>query len=250
MVGGMSGTRRILLTNDDGIDAPGLAALERAVEGLGATAVVAPLGAQSGCSHKVTTHEPVATVARGPGRFAVDGTPADCARLALHHLTGPVDWVIAGINAGGNLGVDVHHSGTVAAVREGVIHGLRGIAVSHFIARGRAIDWDRASLWTRRVLEALLERPTPPETFWNVNLPHPGPEVRDVEIDFCPVDPSPLPLAYRVDADRAEYNGSYPDRPRRPGWDVDACFGGRVAVSLVHLMASVERFGGDEGATR
>jgi 5'-nucleotidase len=246
----MSDRRRLLLTNDDGIDAPGLAGLERAVEGLGDLTVVAPVGAQSGCSHKVTTHGPVPIVEHGPGRFAVDGTPADCVRLALHHLAGPADWVISGINAGGNLGVDIHHSGTVAAVREGVINGLRGIAISHFLARGRPIDWDRAARWTRRVLDLLLPRPTPPETFWNVNLPHPGPEVEEVDLVFCPVDPSPLPLSYRVEGGQAEYAGSYPDRPRRPGWDVDVCFRGRVAISLVHVMASVERFEADEGTTR
>ncbi len=209
---------------------------------IGVAAVVAPLDAQSGCSHKVTTHAAVPIQERGPGRFAVDGTPADCVRLALHHLAGPVDWVFAGVNAGGNLGVDIHHSGTVAAVREGVIHGLRGVAVSHFIARGRAIDWGRAARWTARALRLVMDHPASPETFWNVNLPHPGPEVQDVEFVFCPVDPSPLPLAYRVDGSMAEYSGSYPDRPRRPGWDVDVCLGGRVAISLVHLMASVERF--------
>lgn len=238
----MEHPRRLLLTNDDGIDAPGLAALGRAAAGFGGATVVAPLGAQSGCSHKVTTESPVPIVGRGEGRFAVDGTPADCVRLALHHLAGPVDWIISGINAGANLGADIHHSGTVAAVREGVMHGVRGIAVSHYIARGRAIDWDRAARWSARVLGLLIDRPTPPETFWNVNLPHPGPEVEEPEVVFCRVDPSPHALAYRVEGDAARYCSSYPDRPRRPGWDVDVCFGGRIAASLVHLMASVERF--------
>lgn len=236
----MARTRRLLLTNDDGIDAPGIAGLARAASGFGDATIVAPFGAQSGCSHKVTTDIPVRIEERGPRRFAVDGTPADCARLGLHHLAGPVDWIIAGINAGANLGVDVHHSGTVAAVREGVIHGVRGIAVSHYQARGRAIDWDRAARWTASVLAFLLDRPTPPETFWNVNLPHPDHDVDEPEFVFCRVDPSPHPLAYRVEADAAQYAGRYPDRPRRPGWDIDVCFGGRIAISLVHLMASIE----------
>lgn len=250
MVGGMAGPRRLLLTNDDGIDAPGLAALAVATARFGEAATVAPLRAHSGCSHKVTTDVPVAVEDRGPGRFAVDGTPADCTRLGLHHLAGPVDWVIAGINAGANLGVDVHHSGTVAAVREGVIHGIPGIAVSHYITRSRAIDWDRAARWTGRVLALLLDRPIPAETFWNVNLPHAGPEVEEAEVVFCRVDPSPHPLAYRVEAGSAAYAGRYPDRPRRPGWDVDVCFGGRIAVSLVHLMASIGGPGPGEGLAR
>jgi 5'-nucleotidase len=238
----MASQLRLLLTNDDGIDAPGIAALDRAVVGLGTIKVVAPLGPQSGCGHRVSTDAAIALEDRGPGRHAVDGTPADCVRLALHHLAGPVDWVVSGINAGGNLGVDVHHSGTVAAVREAVIHGVRGVAVSHYIARGREIDWDRAARWTARVLADLLGRETPPETFWNVNLPHPGPDDGDPEVVFCPVDPSPLPLDYLVGAGTARYIGIYQARPRRPGWDVDVCFGGKIAVSLVHLMASVERF--------
>ena len=238
----MTRPRHLLLTNDDGIDAPGIDALARAASSFGEATVVAPIGAQSGCSHKVTTDVPVPIERRGERGFAIDGTPADCVRLALHHLAGPVDWVIAGINAGANLGADVHHSGTVAAVREGVIHGVPGIAVSHYLIRGRPIDWDRASRWTARVLALLLARPTPPEMFWNVNLPHPSLEVEEPEFVFCQVDPSPHPLAYRVERDTAQYAGRYPDRPRRPGWDIDVCFGGRVAISLVHLMASVERF--------
>src|SRR4051812_33752156 len=107
--------RTLLLTNDDGIDAPGLAALEVAAEGLGARSVVAPFGPYSGCSHAITTHAPVTIGRRGPGRVAVEGTPADCVRLALDHLVPGFDWVLSGINAGGNLGTDVFHSGTVAA---------------------------------------------------------------------------------------------------------------------------------------
>jgi 5'-nucleotidase len=239
MVGDMARPRRLLLTNDDGIDAPGLAALARAAASFGEARTVAPFGAQSGCSHKITTDERVPIEERGPGRYAVDGTPADCVRLALHHLAGPVDWVLSGINAGANLGVDVHHSGTVAAVREGVIHGIPGIAVSQYIARGYPIDWDRAASWTAHVLTILLDRPLPPETFWNVNLPHPGPEVGEPEVVFCPVDPSPHPLAYRLVEGGAEYASVYPERPRRPGWDIDVCFGGAIAISCVHLMASI-----------
>jgi 5'-nucleotidase len=240
----MAHANRLLLTNDDGFDAPGIAALARAVSRLGEARIVAPVGAQSGCSHTVTTHVPVAIHDRGGGHYAVDGTPADCVRLALHHLTGPVDLVVSGINAGGNLGVDVHRSGTVAAVREGVVLGIPGIAVSHYIAKGRAIDWDRAARWTAEVLAVLMPREIPPETFWNVNLPHPGAEVEDLpEVVYCQVDPSPHPLEYRLESGTAEYMSVYHSRPRRPGWDVDVCLGGRVAVSLVHIMASVERFG-------
>src|SRR4051794_39363931 len=106
---------RLLLTNDDGIAAPGLLALESAVRHLGAEfVVVAPASVCSGCGHRVTTDGTIRVEERTPGRFAVEGTPADCVRLALHALATGVDWVLSGINAGGNLGADVYHSGTVA----------------------------------------------------------------------------------------------------------------------------------------
>ncbi len=227
--------RVLLLTNDDGIDAPGLGALREAAEGLGRCVIVAPDGPFSGCGHKVTTHEPIVVSPRGEGRYAVRGTPADCVRLALHHLAPGLSWVLAGINAGGNLGTDVHHSGTVAAVREAVIHGRPGIALSQYIARGRPIDWARAARWAHDVLADLLERPWEPGTFWNVNLPHPEPGGPDPELVSCPLDPSPLPLSYRVEGDAVRYTGDYQKRARRPSSDVDVCFGGRIAVSLVRL---------------
>jgi 5'-nucleotidase len=225
-----------LLTNDDGVDAPGLAALRDAAHGLGPCIVVAPAGPFSGCGHRVTTHEPIAVVRHTEDRIGIEGTPADCVRLALHHLVPEPSWVLSGINAGGNLGTDIHHSGTVAAVREGVIHGVPGIAFSHYIARGRSIDWERAGVWARRVLELLLARTWEPGTFWNVNFPHLQPSDPDPEVIFCPVDPSPLPLRYRLEADRAFYAGDYHLRARRPSSDVDVCFGGQIAVSLVHLF--------------
>ncbi len=125
-----------LLTNDDGWDSPGLLALRQAAGGLGRCRVVAPSGPHSGCGHRVTTHAPIEVKAMGEDILAVAGTPADCVRLALHQLAPKPRWIFSGINAGGNLGADVHHSGTVAAVREGAMHGVPGIALSHYIARG------------------------------------------------------------------------------------------------------------------
>ena len=121
---------RLLLTNDDGIDAAGLHALLNAVRELGEPVVVAPAGPQSGVSHAVTTGTAVRVDPRNEGRFAVHGTPADCVRVGLHRLCPDAKLVLSGINHGGNLGADVYYSGTVAAVREGVIHGWPGIAIS------------------------------------------------------------------------------------------------------------------------
>src|SRR6266478_368311 len=138
---------KLLLTNDDGIDAPGLEALLNAVRTLGDPVVVAPAGPQSGVSHAVTWDEGVRIEPRGDKRFAVHGTPADCIRLGLLRLVPDAKWVLSGNNHGANLGADVHYSGTVAAVREAVLHGWPGIAVSHRHQREKQFDWARATRW-------------------------------------------------------------------------------------------------------
>ena len=225
-----------ILTNDDGYHAPGMAALRDSVSRLNAKfLVVAPAEAVSGCGHTVTTHAKIISSPEDKGGWSVAGTPADCSRLAIHQYAKSSQWILSGINAGGNLGVDIFHSGTVAAVREAVFHGRKGIAISHYIAKNHSIDWDQASQWTSVVLKVLLNRDLPENTFWNVNLPclpqgSPIPELVD-----CPWDRSPLPLDYLYDANSAAYSGIYHNRPRVIGADVDVCFGGRIAISLVHI---------------
>lgn len=225
--------RLLVLTNDDGIDAPGLAALGRAAAGLGEVRVVAPLGPWSSKAHAVTTHGPIRIEARPGGGFAVDGSPADCVRLALHHLAPGAAWFLSGINAGGNLGSDTHHSGTVAAAREAALHGRPAVALSHYIARGRPIDWPAAARRAAAVLRDLLDRPWVPGTFWNVNLPHPEPGAPEPGVVACPLDPSPLPLSFRIEGDHAHYAGDYQRRTRVPAGDVATCFGGQISVTLV-----------------
>ena len=223
---------RLILTNDDGIDAPGLAALIRAVSDLGELRIVAPSGPQSGCGHAVTTHSAVETRRRHDGAIAVSGSPADCVRLALHHLATGADWVISGINAGGNLGADLYISGTVGAAREAALHGMPSVAISQYIAKGRPVDWQATADLAAKVLRDIMARPSVPGSFWNVNLPHPAIEEGVVE---CPVDMSPLTLSYRVEGDQAHHTGDWHERPRRPGSDVAVCFGGRVSASRVTL---------------
>ncbi len=226
---------RVLLTNDDGIDAPGLQALLEAVQPLGEPVVVAPLEHLSGCSHRVTTQAPLRLHARRERHLAIDGTPADCVRVGLHLESG-IDWVLSGINEGGNLGADVHISGTVAAVREAVLHGKPGVALSHYHRRGGHIDWATAAAWVRSVLLELLARPWTPGTFWNVNLPHLEAGAARPEVVFCPLEPGPLPLSFRREGDLLHYNGDYHQRGRRSGSDVDVCFGGKIAVTELRLF--------------
>jgi 5'-nucleotidase len=190
----------------------------------------------SGCGHQVTTHQPIEIEQRSAQCFAVAGTPVDCVRLALHSLAPDASWVLSGINAGGNLGTDVYHSGTVAAVREAAIRGLPGIALSHYIARGRPIDWPRAAEWAGRVLRRLVTLRWDSDTFWNVNLPHPVPGGPEPGIVFCDLDPSPLPADFRIEGNHAIYTGNYQARLRRPGADVAVCFGGDISVTPVRAF--------------
>jgi 5'-nucleotidase len=226
----------LLLTNDDGIDAPGIEALERAARQLGEVVVVAPAAVCSGCGHRVTTDAPFRVERRGEGRYAVEGTPADCVRVALHELAPQARWVLAGINAGGNLGADVWHSGTVAAAREAVLHGWPGVALSCYRKKGQPFDWARAAAWAAAVLRDLLARPAEPGVFWNVNLPHLPPGSADPEVVFCPLDPHPLPLSFRREGEHFAYDGNYHGRRRRSGSDVDVCFSGRIAVTRLSLF--------------
>jgi 5'-nucleotidase len=227
---------KLLLTNDDGIEADGLRTLLAAVSGLGEPVVVAPAGPQSGVSHAVTTDAPLRVDARG-GHFAVHGTPADCIRVGLHRLCPDAGLVLSGINHGGNLGADVYYSGTVAAVREAVLHGWAGIALSYYRKRGTEFDWPRAGRWATRVLADLLAKPLAPGSFYNVNLPHLRPGEADPEVVFCPLDPHPLPLSYRHEDDGGmHYDGDYHTRERTVGADVDVCFSGRIGVTTIKLL--------------
>jgi len=227
---------KFLLTNDDGIDAPGLAALVQAAQSLGEPLVAVPAAALSGCSHRVTTDGPLRAEQHQAGRWTVHGTPADCVRLGLHQLAADAAWILSGINAGGNLGADVHHSGTVAAVREAVLHGRPGIALSHYHRRGQTLDWQQAAAWVVPVLRDLLARPWTPGTFWNVNLPHLEPGAPPPDVVFCPLDPRPLPLSFRTDAGLHYYDGDYHQRARDAGCDVEVCFGGKIAVTRLTLF--------------
>ena len=223
----------IILTNDDGIDAPGIRALSKALGGQGI--IVAPKQPHSGCGHRVTTHKPIHLEKRSLTEYAVDGTPADCTRIAVKHINKETKWVLSGINAGGNLGVDVYISGTVAAVREAAMYGIPGIAISHWTKRPLTINWELATQWTEKVLNFLWDKPLEFGSFWNVNLPHLETNSPEPEIIFCERSIHPLPVNYRVEGELFHYHGEYAKRERSPGTDVDVCFSGNIAVTLIKL---------------
>ncbi len=227
---------KILLTNDDGIDAPGLGALARAVNGSFEKIIAAPHIERSGCSHATTTDRPISFQQRGENRFCVEGTPADCVRVALHQFP-EVRFVLAGINSGGNLGVDVYHSGTVAAVREGALHGIPGIALSHYRSRHlTAEDWRRAARWCAPIILKILEHHSRDNGIWNINLPCLPPNEETAEVVECPLDLSPLPLHFLAEESGLRYSGEYSKRARTPGADVDVCFSGKISVTRIPLV--------------
>src|SRR3954462_561187 len=227
---------KFLVTNDDGIDADGLQALVNAAAPLGEPVVVAPAGAQSGVSHRVTWQEGVRIEQRGE-RYAIHGTPAVGGRLGLLKVGPDAKWILSGINHGSNLGADIHYSGTVAAVREAILHGWPGIAVSHYRKSKVVFDWERAARWVSPILADLLARPIEPGLFYNVNLPNLPPDAETPEVVWCALDPNPLPLNYRHEEESDLYfAGDYQLRHRAPGADVDVCFGGRIAVTAVRLL--------------
>ncbi len=223
----------LILTNDDGIEAPGLQALELACGALGQLTTVAPDRCHSYGSHRVTTSLPITLTELVPGRFHADGTPADCARIALTCLAPEADWLISGINRGGNLGVDIYLSGTVAAAREAALLGARAIAISQSIAPQRELDWDLTCRRARRAIERVFAEPYTPRTFWNINLPHPAHDRTDCPIVFCPVDPSPLDVRFAQTGRQYQYCGTYQSRLRIPDADVAECFAGNITISQV-----------------
>ena len=221
-----------MITNDDGIDAPGLEALARSVRRLGDVVIVAPQNPQSGIAHRVTTREPIRLNELDAGRYSVDGTPADCARIALKVIAPDADWLISGINPGANLGSDVYNSGTVAAAREAAILGYRSIAVSQYIAKDQKVEWSITAYHVGPVLQMLVSRDLVPGYFWNVNLPHPIRKNSKITYKFCELDTHPHSYVYHQDGNELTYQGTIHERPRDPGKDVAVCFDeGKIAIT-------------------
>ncbi|UCE46860.1 MAG: 5'/3'-nucleotidase SurE [Phycisphaerales bacterium] len=163
---------KILLTNDDGIFAPGLAAIYRELVKIGEVAVVAPSDSRSGASHSITYLEPlVCNKVEISGLFtgySVQGSPADCVKLAVMQLhKDPIDLLVAGINNGSNAGINVYYSGTVAAAMEGAFLKVPAVAMS--VASERKMDFEAAASHCAKVLKKLM--PVEQGAVINVNIP-------------------------------------------------------------------------------
>jgi 5'-nucleotidase len=247
---------RVLLTNDDGIDAEGLQALRRSLVALDdiRLAVIAPDGNRSATARSITFRRPLwvqeIEFDDGTVGYACDGTPVDCVKLGSLGLIEDFepDVIVSGINHGANLGDDITYSGTVAAALEGVVLGIPGIAVSQQSSRhdtdfrlGHSFDFTAAAAFTARVVDRLDEVPLPAGTLLNVNVP--TGDVTGVEV---------VRLGKRVYRDRLDLieedtgrklyrvYGDSPVHDDEPGTDLAAVSAGRIAVTPLHFDLTAE----------
>jgi len=233
----------ILITNDDGYDAPGIHALAGAVEGLGRVVVSAPDREQSGASHALTLDRPLRVRTVAEDRYRIDGTPTDCVHLAVDKLCAHLpDLVLSGINRGLNVGDDVTYSGTVAGALEGALLRIPAIAVSTAVPPEGEVDYAQAARIACRVAERVLRDGLETGTLLNVNVPH-GPakgirvtrqgtrEYRATAVERT--DPSGRPYYWIDDIDMTPTG--------EPDGDHHAAAEGYVSISPLHTNMTHER---------
>jgi 5'-nucleotidase len=173
---------RILLTNDDGVAAPGLKILEKIARKFSDDVwIVAPADENSGAGHSLTLSRPVRIREHGPKHYSVAGTPTDSVMLAVGVIMKDAkpDLILSGVNRGANLGDDVTYSGTVSAAMEGTLAGIRSIALSQVYDKegmGDAVPFAAAEAWGERVLAPLLDMDFAPRTLMNINFPPVAPD--------------------------------------------------------------------------
>lgn len=201
----------ILITNDDGINAPGLAVLEAIAREIGDdVTIVAPELDQSGVAHSLTLNDPLRLRQISPSHFAVKGTPTDCVIMAVHKILDgrKPDLVLSGVNRGHNVAEDVTYSGTVAGAMEGTILGIPAIALSQSYPPGghNAVPFDCARTHAPGVIRKVLKAGIPPETLINVNFPRCPPEdVRGISITGQGKRDTLLRIEERFDGRRNPY---------------------------------------------
>ena len=252
---------RIVVTNDDGIDSDGLQCFVKLLSLSAECYVVAPDRGRSCCSHGVSTGSSLDIVSRGGNQWTVSGTPADCVRVALLYLDIKPDWVVSGINHGGNLGVDILYSGTAAGAREACLFGVPSMAISQYMRRDVDRDWELIARRAETVFQNILARERFGVGFWNVNLPALPIQSVDMEFPISTCVPETQPLSFSLEEtdgngpnsgeiwnniDPASlrtvlYKSNYQSRPRMAGSDVDLCFGGHATVSWLQPTLDSER---------
>ncbi|MBI4559537.1 MAG: 5'/3'-nucleotidase SurE [Candidatus Hydrogenedentes bacterium] len=227
----------ILVTNDDGIHAPGLALLASALGQVGAVRVYAPDRQQSAVGHGVSLHRPLRVTAVKDGWHMVDGTPTDCVMLAVRDLLGArPDVVVSGINAGANLGDDVTYSGTVAGAYEGMLLGIPSIAISdvHFACK----HMDSAATFAVKITKFIFEHGLPRDTMLNINVPDlPYSQIRGAQITRMGRRDYQDEIVRREDPRGTSYywiGGSEPSHVREAGTDFEAIESDCISITPLH----------------
>jgi 5'-nucleotidase len=242
---------RIMLTNDDGIYAPGLRALRKELQKLGDVIVVAPATEQSAVGHSITLLQPlvVQEVLDDEKKFlgwAIEGRPADCVKLGLLELLpDPPDIVVSGLNAGANAGINVLYSGTVAAAIEGAFFQQTSIAVSLEYTRPKPLDFTRAAQLARSVIEQIVAHHPPRGALFNVNIPSPerGP-IRGIRTVAQNVAPYVETFSRRVDPRGRLYFWSNPEfncSDPHPNTDVMVLEDGYITVTPLQFNLTHEK---------
>ena len=225
----------ILITNDDGIDAPGILALDASLAPLGRTRTVAPLHEQSASSRRITLRRPIRYEGRGAGRFGVDGTPCDAVMMAITLLLEERPaLVVSGINNGPNLGENIYYSGTVAAAAEGAKYGIPAIAVS--VDQRTDVDYSASARLAATLASKVLAGGLPPGIVLNVNVPAGG--IRGVSVTRqCRKISRNLMVETRDPWNRPYYwmHEEVPVQDAEDGSDYAAVRDGRVSVTPLHF---------------
>lgn len=222
----MSRPPRILITNDDGVDAPGIAVMRRIAETVTDDIwIVAPSGNQSGAGHKFTLGQELSCQERGGNVYTLPGTPADCVVVGYTHILKDrqPDVVLSGVNHGQNLGDLIHCSGTMAGAREGVLQGALGIAMSQAIDfdREHEIDWHCAATYGAGILRTLMAQRRNRHVVYNVNFPMIGPD-RTPDVRVVPHQRfSRSPFAYYPSRNAGKFFIAIPETPQPLDPDCD-----------------------------
>jgi len=229
---------RILISNDDGIDAPGIKALEEIAKLLSDDVwVVAPESEQSAVAHSLTIRRPLRLRKVAERHYTVDGTPTDSVLLGVRQLLADKkpDLVLSGINRGSNLGDDVTYSGTVAAAMEGTLLGIPSIALSQHIAGEGPAKWETAKVWAPDIIRGMAAHGWPANVLMNVNFPDlPADQVRGVSLASQGKRKIGDELVERIDPRGQPYywiGGLRAEDPGLAGTDLEAVYHGRVAVT-------------------
>jgi 5'-nucleotidase len=237
---------RILVTNDDGIFSEGIKLLASALSELAEVWVVAPDREQSAASHAISLHRPLRIKEVRERWYSVDGTPTDCAYLAIHHLLKDrrPDLMVSGINHGANLADDVTYSGTVAAAFEGIILGVPAIAISQQSSKGemgfmpgRTFDFSFAASLAARLVEKIRVEPLAEGTLLNVNVPAGEPAGLEVTKLGKRLYDDEMKLVEEDDKGRRRYRiyGFEPSFEDEPGTDLAALARGKAALTPIHF---------------